>query len=35
MGMSNASHIETGFSGWQSDGLDVATFEEWQASRED
>lgn len=33
MGLARASHIETGFGGWQTDGLPVITYEEWQAER--
>jgi len=33
MGLAKASHIETGFKGWQADGLDVVTHADWMASR--
>jgi hypothetical protein len=33
MGLTNASHIETGFGGWEADGLPVITYDEWQAER--
>jgi len=32
MGMERASHIETGFHGWRTDGLDIVTYDEWKAS---
>jgi len=35
MGMSNASHIETGFSGWQADDLPTVSYEDWLASRQE
>ena len=33
MGMENISHIDTGFSGWQEDGLDVQDYDTWKAER--
>jgi rhodanese-related sulfurtransferase len=33
MGLERASHIETGFKGWQADGLPVVTIEQWRADR--
>jgi len=34
MGLTRASHIETGFSGWKADGLPIVSYEEWQAARQ-
>jgi rhodanese-related sulfurtransferase len=34
MGLTNASHIETGIVGWKADGLPIVTYEEWKAGRE-
>jgi hypothetical protein len=33
MGLATASHIETGFKGWQTDGLPVVTHADWKADR--
>jgi rhodanese-related sulfurtransferase len=33
MGLTRASHIETGFNGWKSDGLPITSYEDWQAAR--
>lgn len=33
MGLTRASHIETGFAGWKTDGLPIQTYDEWQAAR--
>ena len=34
MGLTTASHIETGFAGWKADGLATITYDEWSAARE-
>jgi rhodanese-related sulfurtransferase len=34
MGLTNASHIETGIVGWKADGLPIVSYEEWKAARE-
>ena len=33
MGVSKVSHVESGFGGWQSDGMPVETYDEWKAKR--
>jgi rhodanese-related sulfurtransferase len=33
MGLTRASHIETGFAGWKAEGLPIVTYDEWQAAR--
>jgi rhodanese-related sulfurtransferase len=33
MGLERASHIETGFKGWEADGLPVVTHADWKAAR--
>ena len=34
MGLTSASHIETGFGGWKADGLPIVDYEEWKSTRE-
>jgi len=33
MGLGKASHIESGFKGWQADGLPIVTHDDWKSSR--
>lgn len=33
MGLERVSHIESGFSGWQADGMPVQPYDEWNAAR--
>ncbi len=33
MGMTQISHIETGFTGWVADGLAVEDYDSWKANR--
>jgi rhodanese-related sulfurtransferase len=33
MGLEQASHIESGFKGWEADGLPVVRYDEWKAAR--
>ena len=33
MGVSKVSHVESGFGGWQSDGMPVETYDEWKTKR--
>ena len=33
MGLTSASHIETGFGGWKADGLPIVDYEEWRSAR--
>ncbi len=35
MGLTRATHIETGFNGWKADGFDVVSYDEWRAARAD
>ena len=32
MGLTSASHVETGFAGWKAEGLPIQTYDEWQAA---
>ena len=32
MGLTNASHIETGFGGWKADGLAIVDYDEWRST---
>lgn len=31
--MDNVSHIDTGFGGWQNEGLPIQHYDEWRASQ--
>ena len=33
MGLTRASHIETGFGGWKAEGLPIVSYDEWRAAR--
>ena len=33
MGVPKVSHVESGFGGWQSDGMPVETYDEWKSKR--
>ncbi len=33
MGLERVSHVETGFTGWEADGLPVQPYDEWKAAR--
>ena len=34
MGLTRATHIESGFHGWKDDGLPIVSYDEWRASRD-
>lgn len=35
MGLTRASHIESGFSGWKDAGLPIVTYDEWREASDD
>jgi len=34
MGMTNVSHIATGITGWQEDGLETQSYDDWNTASE-